>query len=67
MSQLACLGGEPIRTAPWPVWPVHDQRDIDAVTAVIKSGRWGGHPFPGPQTEEFARRFEALQGAMRFR
>ena len=62
MSQLALLGGEPVRTEAWPAWPVHDQRDVDAVTDVIQSGRWGGHPFPGPVTQEFARRFEEMQG-----
>ncbi|HLB47919.1 MAG TPA: DegT/DnrJ/EryC1/StrS family aminotransferase [Anaerolineales bacterium] len=61
-SPLAVLGGSPARTEPYPEWPIHDQRDIDAVTAVVKSGRWGGFPFPGPQTTEFARRFAELQG-----
>jgi dTDP-4-amino-4,6-dideoxygalactose transaminase len=62
MSELAILGGTPTRTEPYPPWPVHDERDITAVTTVIKSGRWGGHPYPGPQTAEFVRRFAELQG-----
>ncbi len=62
MSELAILGGPKTRTQPYPQWPVWDERDIEAVTAVVKSGRWGGHPFPGPQTAELARRFAALQG-----
>ena len=62
MSKLAIHGGEPVRTEPYPAWPVHDERDVEAVTAVIKSGRWGGYPYPGPQTAEFARRFAELQG-----
>lgn len=62
MSKLALHGGEPVRTEPYPAWPVHDERDIAAVTAVIKSGQWGGYPYPGPQTAEFARRFVELQG-----
>lgn len=61
MSQLALFGGEPVRKEAWPTWPVHDQRDIDAVTAVIQSGNWGGHPYPGPNTREFAQRFQELQ------
>src|SRR3989304_3999452 len=61
-SPLAVLGGSPARTEPYPEWPIHDQRDIDPVTAVVKPGRWGGFPFPGPQTTEFARRFAELQG-----
>jgi dTDP-4-amino-4,6-dideoxygalactose transaminase len=62
MSDLAALGGTPIRKEPYPVWPVYDERDIQAVTDVIKSGRWGGYPYPGPQTAEFARRFAEMQG-----
>ena len=62
MSELAILGGPKTRTQPYPQWPAWDERDIEAVTAVVKSGRWGGHPFPGPQTAELARRFSALQG-----
>jgi dTDP-4-amino-4,6-dideoxygalactose transaminase len=62
MTNLAVLGGTPTRTEPYPVWPVHDERDIEAVTAVVKSGQWGGYPYPGPQTAEFLRRFVELQG-----
>ena len=62
MSDLAALGGPPVRTEPYPDWPVYDERDIQAVTNVIKSGRWGGYPYPGPQTAEFARRFAEMQG-----
>ena len=62
MSQLAILGGPKTRIEPYPEWPVWDQRDIDAVTDVIKSGRWGGFPYPGPQTAELARKFSEMQG-----
>jgi dTDP-4-amino-4,6-dideoxygalactose transaminase len=62
MSQLAILGGPKTRTEAYPDWPVWDQRDIDAVTEVIKSGRWGGFPYPGPKTAELALKFAALQG-----
>ncbi len=63
MSQLALLGGQPVRNEPYPKWPVHDQRDVDAVTEVVESGQWGGFPFPGPKTAEFARQFAELQTA----
>ena len=62
MSELAILGGLKTRTETYPDWPVWDQRDIDAVAEVIKSGRWGGYPYPGPKTAELARRFAELQG-----
>ncbi len=50
------------RTEPYPAWPVWDQRDVDAVTEVVKSGRWGGYPYPGPKTEALAKKFSELQG-----
>lgn len=62
MPALAILGGPKIRTEPYPAWPVWDQRDINAVTGVVKSGRWGGYPYPGPQTAGLAHRFARLQG-----
>lgn len=62
MSKLAILGGEPTRTKPYPEWPVHDERDIEAVTRVIKSGNWGGYPYPGPETRNFLQKFAELQG-----
>jgi dTDP-4-amino-4,6-dideoxygalactose transaminase len=62
MTQLAIHGGQPTRTQPYPAWPVFDERDVEAVTAVVRSGNWGGFPYPGPQTAEFLRRFSELQG-----
>jgi dTDP-4-amino-4,6-dideoxygalactose transaminase len=62
MSNLAIHGGEPARKEPYPAWPVHEERDVEAVAAVIRSGRWGGFPYPGPQTAEFAQRFAEMQG-----
>ena len=62
MSTLAILGGAPTRKDPYPEWPVHDERDEAAVLRVVRSGRWGGYPYPGPETQEFLRRFAELQG-----
>jgi len=62
MSNLALLGGEPVRKESYPEWPVHDERDIEAVTRVIKSGEWGGYPYPGPETTAFLEEFRAMQG-----
>ena len=62
MPELAILGGPRTRTEPYPQWPVWDQREIDIVTEVIKSGRWGGYPYPGPKTAELAKKFAELQG-----
>lgn len=62
MAELALFGGKPVRNEPYPAWPVYDERDIAAVTAVIQSGQWGGYPYPGPQTAELCRLFAEVQG-----
>ncbi|NIA11571.1 MAG: aminotransferase class I/II-fold pyridoxal phosphate-dependent enzyme, partial [Nitrospiraceae bacterium] len=61
-EKLAILGGVPVRSEPYPNWPVYDDRDIAALTEVIRSGRWGGYPYPGPQTQKFIEKFAELQG-----
>ncbi len=62
MPKLAILGGEPVRQEPYPPWPVHDERDVEAVVRVVESGRWGGYPYPGPETEAFLNGFAEMQG-----
>jgi dTDP-4-amino-4,6-dideoxygalactose transaminase len=62
MSKLAVLGGSPVRTTAYAEWPVFDERDTAAVTAVVQSGNWGGYPYPGPKTREFLDRFLEMQG-----
>src|SRR5438094_5643846 len=61
MSELAINGGTPVRSHSYPTWPIWDQREIDAVTEVIKSGEWGG--IPGKKCWEFADAFAQRQGA----
>jgi dTDP-4-amino-4,6-dideoxygalactose transaminase len=63
MAHLALNGGTPVRPERYPEWPVWDQREIDAVTAVVRSGRWGGYPEPGPHAAAFARAFAEYHGA----
>lgn len=62
MSELAILGGPKTRTDSYPDWPVWDDRDVQAVAGVVRSGRWGGYPYPGPKTAELARSFAEMQG-----
>jgi dTDP-4-amino-4,6-dideoxygalactose transaminase len=63
MAELALSGGAPVRPQGYPAWPVHDERDAEAVAAVVRGGRWGGFPEPGPLAAEFAERFAAYQGS----
>jgi dTDP-4-amino-4,6-dideoxygalactose transaminase len=39
-SPLALLGGAPVRTAPFPAWPVFDQREEQLALEVLRSGQW---------------------------
>ena len=63
MAELALCGGAPVRPQGYPAWPVHDERDAQAVAEVVRSGRWGGFPEPGPLAASFAERFAAYQGS----
>ncbi|MCC5669491.1 DegT/DnrJ/EryC1/StrS family aminotransferase [Nostoc sp. CHAB 5784] len=63
MAQLALRGGTSVRTHPYPTWPIHDERDLEAVAEVVRSGQWGGYPSPLPRAVEFAKHFAAYQGA----
>jgi dTDP-4-amino-4,6-dideoxygalactose transaminase len=63
MAELALRGGSPVRPQGYPEWPVHDEDDARAVAEVVRGGRWGGFPEPGPLAADFAERFAAYQGA----
>ncbi|MEM7151412.1 MAG: DegT/DnrJ/EryC1/StrS aminotransferase family protein [Myxococcota bacterium] len=44
-ARLAVDGGAPVRSAPWPRWPAYDEEQIEAASAVLRSGRvnyWTG-------------------------
>jgi dTDP-4-amino-4,6-dideoxygalactose transaminase len=63
MAELALAGGAPVRPQGYPAWPVHDEGDAEAVAEVVRGGRWGGFPEPGPLAAAFAERFAAYQGS----
>ncbi len=63
MSNLAILGGKPLRTKPFSPWPQYTRADIDRVVKVVESRHWGGFPVPSPHAAEFATRFAQLHGA----
>src|SRR5437867_1606387 len=60
-TQLAIHGGTPVRTRPWPKWPVYDETEIEALTDVVRSGQWFSHS--GRKVVEFAAAFARLQQA----
>lgn len=63
MAELAIRGGAPVRPEGYPPWPVWDEAEVEAVAEVVRSGRWGGFPEPGPKAAEFEAAFAAYQGA----
>jgi len=40
MTALAINGGAPVRTAPFPTWPHHDQDERRRLLEVLDSGQW---------------------------
>lgn len=62
MGKLALTGGTPVRakSAKWPQWPIHDDKDIELMTKVTKSDRWS---FDGPTEWKFAEAFTKYLGA----
>ncbi|MEJ5197911.1 MAG: DegT/DnrJ/EryC1/StrS family aminotransferase [Anaerolineae bacterium] len=58
--QLAIDGGAPTRTAPFPDWPIYDEREERNLLEVLRSGRWG---IGGTKVAEFEARFAAFQAA----
>jgi len=61
MSKLALHGGRPVRTKPFPSWPVFTRADVNAVARVIESGLWGRTA--GKVVAQFEEAFAKFQGA----
>ncbi len=61
MAHLAIAGGIPVRQEPFPSWPVWDQEEVDAVQAVVTSGRWGA--LQGTEVQCFEEEFATYQDA----
>jgi len=60
-EKLAIDGGTPVRTDPWPTWPVWGEREEKLLLEVLRSGKWniGGEN----KVVAFERAFAAYQGA----
>ncbi len=54
----AALGGAPVRTAPFPAWPVSDAVEDRALTDVLTSGHWNR----GSRVDAFEREYAGLTG-----
>ncbi len=58
---LALHGGTPVRSAPFPSWPVFDENEVEAVKRAIESGKWGKQE--GSETARFEETFAAYHEA----
>ena len=63
MSELAILGGSPLRRRPFRPWPQYLPQDAQRLQQVLESRHWGGYPMPSRYAGEFAERFAKLHGA----
>lgn len=59
-EQLALLGGTPVRTAPFPSWPVFGSGEETRLLQVLRSGKWGR--LDGSEVAGFENRFAAQHG-----
>ncbi len=60
MPILAINGGKPVRTEPFPGWPIHGDEEMEALRRVLESGVWGVY---GEEKRSFEKRFAAYQDA----
>jgi len=59
-TSLALLGGIPIRSHPFPSWPVFDATDEARVLATVRSGKWG--KLDGDEVAQFEQNFAHMHG-----
>ena len=57
----AVLGGTPVRAKAFPSWPVADSREEQALTTVVRSGKWGRGV--GDEVSRFEQAYASLTGA----
>ncbi len=60
LQPLALLGGKPVRSRPFPSWPVFGKAEEKRLLRALRSGKWGR--LDGPEVAEFERRFAAMHG-----
>jgi dTDP-4-amino-4,6-dideoxygalactose transaminase len=61
MEKLALLGGDPLKTKPFPEWPQYDEHEQEALLEVLESGAWWRTP--GSRTKAFEEAFAAYHDA----
>ena len=59
-EKLACEGGSPVRTDPFPLWPYFAEDEIEAAATVLRSGRV--NYWTGDQGKQFEREYAEFTG-----
>jgi len=62
-SKLALHGGQPVRTKPWPAWPIWDKSAEKSVISILRSGVWCR--LGGKTVSEFEKKYAELMGVKR--
>ena len=62
-GKLAIHGGQPVRTKPWPSWPVWDKSAEESVLSILRSGIWCR--LGGKTVSEFEKKYAELMGVKR--
>lgn len=60
-AKPAALGGDPVRTKPFPGWPLIGAPEKDGLQRVLASGKWNRNT--GTQVAAFEQKYAALLGA----
>src|SRR5437588_8375554 len=59
-SKLALFSGKPVRTRPFPPWPVFGKSDEKRLLGVLRGGKWGR--LDGAEVERFETQFAEMHG-----
>lgn len=59
-TSLAMFGGTPIRSRPFPSWPIFDESDEQRVLSAVRSGKWGR--LDGEEVAQFEKQFAQMHG-----
>lgn len=62
-GKLALLGGEPVRKADWPGWPIWDPSAEEEILKMLRSGKWWRGS--GDYVAEFEKQYADLIGSKR--
>jgi len=57
---LALFDGKPVRTKPFPSWPIFGHAEEQRLLQTLRGGQWG--KLDGPEVAEFEKRFSAIHG-----